>query len=65
MNKQQIERRSPWLTVGEAAKRLKLSPRTLRNYMVRKKITYHQSETGTKRFTIQDIDSFLKPVRHN
>lgn len=57
-----IERRSPWLTVQEAAKRLKLSTRTLQNYIYNKKIKYHVSETGTKRLKIDDVDSFLKPI---
>jgi len=53
---------SPWLTFEEAAARLKLHKRTLQNYVSRGKIQYHQSETGTKRFKIEDVDAFLKPV---
>jgi excisionase family DNA binding protein len=60
--KQSVEVESPWLTVSEAAARLKLSPRTLQNYIQQKKIGYYESETGTKRLTVENIDSFLRPV---
>jgi len=54
---------SPWLTVEEAATRLKLNKRTLQNYLSRGLIRYHTNPvTKTKRLKVEDVDSFLQPV---
>ncbi|MFP4309856.1 MAG: helix-turn-helix domain-containing protein [Desulfococcaceae bacterium] len=51
---------TPWLTVKEAADRLRLKPGTLRNYMTRKLIPYHRNpHTGTVRLRRDEVDAWL------
>lgn len=51
---------SPWLTVKEAAARLKLKPGTLRNYMSRRLIPFHRNPvTGTVRLREDEVDAWL------
>lgn len=54
------ENESPWLTVKEAAKRLKIKDGTLRNYMYRGLIPfYKQPNTGTVRLKIDEVDAWM------
>lgn len=54
------EANSPWLTVKEAAARLKLKPGTLRNYMSKKLIPFYRNpDTGTVRLREDDVDAWL------
>jgi len=62
MIKEETKTGSPWLTFQEAADRLKLTKRTLQNYASRGRIQAYRSEMGTKRFRIEDVDNFLKPI---
>lgn len=51
---------SPWLTVREAAERLRLKPGTLRNYMSRGLIPHHRNPlTGTVRLRMDEVDDWL------
>lgn len=51
---------SPWLTVDEAAQRLKLKPGTLRNYISRGLFPIHiNKQTGTRRIHVDDVDNWL------
>jgi excisionase family DNA binding protein len=51
----------PWLTIEEAASRLRLSPKTLRNYISRGVFPVHQNpETGTRRVHVKDCDEWLQ-----
>ncbi len=62
MNKnitQCTEKSSPWFTFNEAAKYLKLNPRTLRNYASKRMIKFHISITNTKRFHKKDLDEWM------
>ena len=49
----------PWLTVDETAARLRLSKRTVQNYISRGAIKTYRSSTGTVRIHIKDADAFL------
>ncbi|MDM8553484.1 helix-turn-helix domain-containing protein [Desulfococcaceae bacterium HSG7] len=62
MEENQTQLESPWLTFQEAADRMKLNKRTFQNYVSKGKIQAHVSAMGTKRFRIEDIDAFFKPM---
>ena len=49
-----------WLTINEAARKLKLSVRTLRNYMSGRKIPFYKNpQTGTTRIRADELDSWM------
>lgn len=50
---------TPWLTLDEAAKYLKLSKRTLQNYVSRKLVPVCISPTNTKRFRKDALDKWM------
>ena len=52
---------SPWLTATEAAAYLRLSLKTLRNYMYQGAIPYYKSPlTGTLRFKASELDAWME-----
>lgn len=54
-------RYSPWMTLEEAGRYLKLSTETLKNYTYRGVIPYYkQPLTGTKRFHKDELDAWIK-----
>jgi excisionase family DNA binding protein len=57
--KPKVDKSSPWLTVEEAAKYLKLNEKTLRNYMSQGLIPHSKPLTGTVRFHKKVLDSWL------
>jgi len=57
-----MEQNSPWLTVQEAAERMRLKSKTLRNYISRGLVpVYRNPHTGTVRIRKDEIDKWLEP----
>lgn len=52
--------KTPWLTITEAAERLRLNPKTLRNYISRGLMPVHRNPlTGTVRLRVDEVDNWL------
>ncbi len=51
---------SPWMTIKEAAARIRLKPGTLRNYISKGKIPVHRNhEVGSIRLRVEEVDSWI------
>jgi len=62
-SRERVSNKSPWLTLKEAASRIKVTPDTLSNYISRGLFPYCKSMAGTKRFHIEDVDRWLSEYR--
>ncbi len=52
---------SPWMTIKEAAARVRLKPGTLRNYISKKKIPVHRNpSTGMVRLKVGELDDWIQ-----
>ena len=55
-----------WLTVDEAAKRIKISKSTMRRYVAKEKITAFRPQGGRDlRFRASDVDALMQPIEVN
>jgi len=51
---------SPWLTLEEAAAYVKLTKKTLQNYVSKRVVPFGRSPAGTLRFNVLELDSWLR-----
>lgn len=60
---------SPWLTIDEAADRLKVSPRTVERMVEAKRLPEYRWRPGggnaIRRYHVADVDAAMKPTTND